>query len=86
MVAARETTLPELLEGSKQYQVPLYQRTYSWTVKQWSVSGRTSRSSPRTDGTRRPQRTSLDHWSLHLVPPTVQLGCRSSSWWMDNSG
>ena len=34
MVAARETTLQELLEGSKQYQVPLYQRTYSWTVKQ----------------------------------------------------
>lgn len=31
MVAARETTLQELLEGSKQYQVPLYQRTYSWS-------------------------------------------------------
>lgn len=31
MVAARETTLRELLEGSKQYQVPLYQRTYSWS-------------------------------------------------------
>ncbi len=30
MVAARETTLQELLEGSKQYRVPLYQRTYSW--------------------------------------------------------
>lgn len=34
MVAARETTLQELLEGSKQYQVPLYQRTYSWTTTQ----------------------------------------------------
>ncbi len=34
MVAARETTLQELLEGSKQYQVPLYQRTYSWTPRQ----------------------------------------------------
>ncbi len=34
MVAARETTLQELLEGSKQYQVPLYQRTYSWTKTQ----------------------------------------------------
>lgn len=34
MVAARETTLQELLEGSKQYQVPLYQRTYSWTNAQ----------------------------------------------------
>ena len=26
-----ETWLQELLEGTKQYQVPLYQRTYSWT-------------------------------------------------------
>lgn len=34
MVAARETSLQELLEGSKQYQVPLYQRTYSWTRAQ----------------------------------------------------
>lgn len=34
MVAARETKLQELLEGSKQYQVPLYQRTYSWTKTQ----------------------------------------------------
>ena len=34
MVAARETTLRELLEGSKQYQVPLYQRTYSWKLPQ----------------------------------------------------
>ncbi|MBF9131349.1 DUF262 domain-containing protein [Plantactinospora sp. S1510] len=35
MVAARETTLQELLEGSKQYQMPLYQRTYSWTTEQF---------------------------------------------------
>ena len=34
MVLARETTLQELLEGTKQYQVPLYQRTYSWTRPQ----------------------------------------------------
>lgn len=34
LVAARETTLQELLEGSKQYQVPLYQRTYSWSDDQ----------------------------------------------------
>lgn len=34
MVVARETTLQELLEGSKQYQIPLYQRTYSWSEKQ----------------------------------------------------
>ncbi|WP_431894777.1 GmrSD restriction endonuclease domain-containing protein [Micromonospora haikouensis] len=34
MVAAHETTLRELLEGAKQYRVPLYQRTYSWTESQ----------------------------------------------------
>lgn len=34
MVAASETTLQELLEGSKQYLVPLYQRTYSWKRSQ----------------------------------------------------
>lgn len=34
MVAAAETTLQGLLEGAKQYQVPLYQRTYSWTEPQ----------------------------------------------------
>lgn len=35
MVVARETSLQELLEGTKQYQVPLYQRTYSWTRSQF---------------------------------------------------
>lgn len=30
MVKAMETSLRELLEGTKQYQVPLYQRRYSW--------------------------------------------------------
>ena len=34
MVAAKETTLQELLGGEKQYQVPLYQRTYSWGKEQ----------------------------------------------------
>ena len=34
MVAACETTLQELLEGTKQYHVPLYQRTYSWSKPQ----------------------------------------------------
>ena len=35
MVAAREVTLQELLGGSYQYTVPLYQRTYSWGRPQW---------------------------------------------------
>ncbi|ALN14485.1 DUF262 domain-containing protein [Acidipropionibacterium acidipropionici] len=34
MVAAQETNLREILEGAKQYRVPLYQRVYSWTGKQ----------------------------------------------------
>ena len=34
MVRAVETSLQELLEGAKQYQVPLYQRTYSWQQAQ----------------------------------------------------
>lgn len=34
MVLAVETNLQKLLEGTKQYQVPLYQRTYSWTKEQ----------------------------------------------------
>ncbi len=33
---ATETTLQELLGGQKQYQVPLYQRTYSWGTRQLS--------------------------------------------------
>lgn len=34
MVKATETNLAGVLEGKKQYQVPLYQRTYSWRKKQ----------------------------------------------------
>lgn len=34
MVRAVETNLQEVFEGSKQYQVPLYQRRYSWTSDQ----------------------------------------------------
>ena len=36
MVLAVETNLQKLLEGTKQYQVPLYQRTYSWKTDQFS--------------------------------------------------
>jgi alkylated DNA nucleotide flippase Atl1 len=34
VVAASETNLQELLEGARQYRVPLYQRTYAWTTVQ----------------------------------------------------
>lgn len=34
---ASETKLRELLEGSKQFQIPLFQRPYSWSKKEWKV-------------------------------------------------
>jgi uncharacterized protein with ParB-like and HNH nuclease domain len=34
---ASETILQPLIEGSKQYVVPLFQRPYSWTKKEWEV-------------------------------------------------
>ncbi len=34
---ASETTLRELLEGTKQFQIPLFQRRYSWNKTYWST-------------------------------------------------
>jgi uncharacterized protein with ParB-like and HNH nuclease domain len=34
---AKETKLQDIIEGTKQYVVPLFQRTYSWTTKEWEV-------------------------------------------------
>jgi uncharacterized protein with ParB-like and HNH nuclease domain len=34
---AKETKLQDLIEGTKQYVIPLFQRTYSWTSKEWEV-------------------------------------------------
>ncbi len=34
---AKETKLQDIIEGTKQYVVPLFQRTYSWTSKEWDV-------------------------------------------------
>ncbi|MCS6821443.1 MAG: DUF262 domain-containing HNH endonuclease family protein [Microscillaceae bacterium] len=34
---ARETKLQDMLEGTKQYVVPLFQRTYSWEKKEWNI-------------------------------------------------
>ena len=34
---ASETKLRQLVEGTKQYVVPLFQRPYSWTEKQWKT-------------------------------------------------
>ncbi len=34
---ASETKLQQILEGTKQYVVPLFQRTYSWSNKEWEV-------------------------------------------------
>lgn len=34
---ASETKLQQILEGTKQYVVPLFQRSYSWDKKEWQV-------------------------------------------------
>lgn len=34
---AKETKLQDILEGTKQYVVPLFQRTYSWEKKEWDI-------------------------------------------------
>lgn len=34
---ANQTTLQQIIEGSKQYLVPLFQRAYSWTKREWEI-------------------------------------------------
>lgn len=34
---AKETKFQELIEGTKQFVVPLFQRTYSWEERQWKT-------------------------------------------------
>lgn len=34
---ASETSLQPIIEGTKQYVVPLFQRSYSWTKKEWEI-------------------------------------------------
>ena len=34
---AKETKLQELIEGTKQYVVPLFQREYTWNTKEWKI-------------------------------------------------
>jgi len=34
---ANQTTLQQIIEGSKQYIVPLFQRVYSWTKSEWET-------------------------------------------------
>ena len=34
---AKETKLQDIIEGTKHYVVPLFQRTYSWTSKEWEI-------------------------------------------------
>jgi len=37
VVKASETSLQAIIEGAKQYVVPLFQRTYSWEKKEWEM-------------------------------------------------
>lgn len=34
---AKETKLQDIIEGTKQYVIPLFQRSYSWTNKEWDI-------------------------------------------------
>lgn len=34
---ANETRLQPLIEGTKQYVIPLFQRPYSWEKRQWQT-------------------------------------------------
>src|SRR5215467_431692 len=34
---AKETKLQDIIEGTKQYVIPLFQRTYSWTTQEWGI-------------------------------------------------
>lgn len=34
---AKETKLQDLIEGTRQYIIPLFQRAYSWTSKEWDI-------------------------------------------------
>lgn len=34
---AKETKFQELIEGTKQFVVPLYQRIYSWQESEWKI-------------------------------------------------
>ena len=34
---ASETKLQQIIEGTKQYVVPLFQRAYSWKKSEWQV-------------------------------------------------
>ena len=33
---AHETHLKDVIEGTKQYVIPLFQRSYSWEKKEWN--------------------------------------------------
>lgn len=37
ILQAKETKLQDIIEGTKQYVIPLFQRTYSWTTKEWEI-------------------------------------------------
>jgi hypothetical protein len=85
VVQAQETTLGTLLGGQFQYQVPLYQRTYSWGKDQleklWQdVSQLTE------DRATRPE---LTHFmgSLVLAPsPALNPGSTISDWLVRDDG
>ena len=84
---AHEVTFLDLIQGEKQFEVPLYQRTYSWTEAQLGPLWRDilEQGEAMADG-----RAHSGHFmgSVVITPsPTLRpLGYNAGSWLTGNSG
>ena len=80
---ANETTIRNLLQGERQYVVPLYQRRYSWRRRDLAQLWADLTRVVETGGT-----------SSHFLgsvcwprpPRTLRPACRAGLSWMDSSG
>ena len=86
MVAAREVTLQELLGGSYQYTVPLYQRTYSWGRPQWQRLWEDVVTSPTAAGTTFRRPTSSARSFSPASGTTGPVASSGGSWWTGSNG
>lgn len=71
MVATQETTLQDVLEGTKQYIVPLYQRPYQWGKAQ--LQDLWNDIIELTEDRQEGDRSSHFIGSLVLAPPPVSV-------------
>lgn len=82
---AQEITFLKLVQGDKQFQVPLYQRTYSWRREQlqrlWEDIGELVDQHLAGDPT---APHSSAPWCWH-PDRSRRAACRDGWWWTDNS-